>query len=145
MASAALEQNAGHPSPHGHRVRLGALIFGLCGGPVAWSVAWIVSVVLAQEACYPGTTPLSEPAFGGVQAALVLLNGIACVVTIASGIVAHRTWIATREEHPGSGQTLLEIGEGRARFMAMAGMLTSAGFLVAILFGVPAIVFGPLC
>ena len=46
---------------------------------------------------------------------------------------------------PGSNQPLLEIGEGRARFMAMAGMLTSASFLVAILFGVPAIVFGPLC
>ncbi len=145
MASAALEQNAGHPSPHRHRVRLGALIFGLCGGPAAWSVASMASVVLAQEACRPGAMPLSTPAFGGVHAALVALNGIACLVTIASGVVAYRSWIATCEEHPGSGQTLLEIGEGRSRFMAMAGMLTGAGFLLAILFGVPAIVFGPLC
>jgi hypothetical protein len=104
-----------------------------------------VSVVLAQEACHPGTIPLSTPAFGDVHAALVVLNGIGCLVTIASGIVAYRSWITTREEHPGSGQMLLEIGEGRARFMAMAGMLTSAGILLSILFGVPAIVSGPLC
>ena len=145
MSSATLEQNAGHPSPHRHRVRLGALVFGLSGGPAAWSVAWMVSVVLAQEACHPGTAPLSVPAFGGVHAALVVLNATACVVTILSGLVAYRSWIATREEHPGTSQTLLEIGEGRTRFMAMAGLLTSAGFLLAILFGVPAIVFGPLC
>jgi hypothetical protein len=145
MASAAIDRNAGHPSPHRHRVRLGALIFGLSGGPAAWSVTWMVSVVLAQEACHPGTISLSTPAFGGVHAALVVLNGIGCLVTIASGIVAYRSWIATREEHPGSGQTLLEIGEGRARFMAMAGILTSAGFLVAILFGIPAILLVPAC
>ena len=145
MASTTLEQSAGHPSPHRHRVALSTLIFGLTSGPAAWSVAWMVSVTLAQEACYPGTIPLATPAFGGVHGVLVAVNGIACVVTMAGGIVAYRSWLKTRTEHPGRGPRLLEIGEGRARFMAMAGVLTSAGFLVAILFGIPAIVFGPLC
>jgi hypothetical protein len=145
MGSVTLEQEAGHPSPHRHRVALGTLIFGLSAGPAAWSVAWMTSVALAQEACYPGTVPLTTPAFGGVHVALVTLNGLACAVTVAGGMVAYRNWRKTRTEHPGPGQTLLEIGEGRARFMAMAGILTSAGFLLALLFGIPAIVFGPLC
>jgi hypothetical protein len=145
MTFATVEQDVGHPSPHRHRVALGRLIFGLSAGPAAWSVAWMVSVALAQEACYPGRLPLATPAFGGVHVALVTLNGLAAAITTAGGVVAYANWRKTRTEHPGPGQRLLEIGEGRARFMAMAGMLTSAGFLVAILFGIPAIVFGPLC
>jgi hypothetical protein len=145
MTSTTMEREARHPSPHRQRVGVGALAFGLCGGPAAWFVAAMASVVLAQKACYPGRMPLPFPAFSGVLMTLGVLNGIACVVTIAAGVAAYRSWMTTRGEHPGSGQTLLEIGEGRARFMAMAGIVTSAGFLAAILFGIPAIVYGPLC
>jgi hypothetical protein len=141
----AASTNAGHPSPERHRVTTGPLIFGLCAGPAAWAVASMASVTIAQEACYPGSTPLSAPAFGGAQVMIAALHAIACVVAIAGGVVAYQSWRQTSHEHKGSSQTLLEVGEGRARFMAMAGILTSAGFLIAILFNVAAVVLGRVC
>ena len=60
-------------------------------------------------------------------------------------LATDRSWIATREEHPGTSQTLLEIGEDAPASWRWPACSTSAGFLLAILFGVPAIVFGPLC
>jgi hypothetical protein len=53
--------------------------------------------------------------------------------------VAWRSWSRTREENQGSSgagdahgpaAALLETGEGRTRFMALAGVLTSGGFLL---------------
>ena len=145
MAESDARQKAGHPSPRQHRVKLWALLFGLTGGPGAWLVASLASVILAQEACYPHATPLSTPAFGGVHPTLIALEVIAIAVTIISGAVSYDCWIRTRAEHPARVQSLLEIGEGRSRFMAMGGMLTSGGFLIAILFAFPGIAFVPVC
>jgi len=64
---------------------------------------------------------------------------LALAVCVAGTVVAWRAWRHTREEHQqgtGRGQhhepgaALLETGEGRTRFMAFAGVLTSVTFLV---------------
>ena len=59
--------------------------------------------------------------------------------------MALRSWRKTFDERADSAHHLLDRGEGRTRFMAMAGMLTSALFLIALVFGTAALCLVPLC
>lgn len=134
-----------HPSQHRDRTRLGALFYGLIAAPTAWITAQVVGAVVAQRACFPGYEPLAAPAFSGVQA-VSLVALLAALAVCASGVVAALlAWRRTREEHQGGGGSLLDVGEGRSRFMALTGVLTSAGFLIATLFSLPAVVLIPVC
>jgi hypothetical protein len=128
-----------HPAPDRARVPLGAIWFGLAGGPVAWSIQTLVSLPVAAHACYPRLTPLSSPAFGGVRGVVFLLGVMAFTVSALAAAVAWRAWSRTRQEqHHSSGVgarhtesvALLETGEGRTRFMALAGVMTSVAFLL---------------
>jgi hypothetical protein len=143
MARAAPSQ--GHPSAARGATRVGALLYGLIAAPCAWIAAQVTSSTLAQAACFPQYAPRDVPAFPGLHllhaAALVL----ALAVCASGGFVAYGAWRRTRGEHRGGGGTLLDIGEGRSRFMALAGMMTSAGFLIGTLFSVPAALLVPAC
>ena len=114
-------------------------MFGLIGAPAAWFVQVVASSGLGQEACYPKATPLGAPAFGGLGAILPLLEVAALVVALAAATTAYVCWRRSRGERAGGGHALVDIGEGRSRFMAMAGILTSLGFAGAILFTLSAI------
>jgi hypothetical protein len=50
-----------------------------------------------------------------------------------------------KDEMEGDHFALIDVGEGRTRFMAMWGMLFSSGFLIAILFTTIASVMVPSC
>jgi len=128
-----------HPSPHRARAPLPALVFGLVGGPAAWFIQLLVSFGLGQEACYPKAVPLSAPAFGGLATALPVMEVAAILIALAAAITAYICWRRSRGERAGGGHRLVDIGEGRSRFMAMAGILTSLGFAGAIVFTLPAI------
>lgn len=130
---------SGHPAPERGRTSLAALWFGLAGGPAAWTVQTLVSLPVAAHACFPQLTPLSAPVFGGVRGVVFVLGVMAFVVSAIAAAVAWRAWTRTRgEHHPGSGAgahhaesvALLETGEGRTRFMALAGVMTSLAFLL---------------
>jgi hypothetical protein len=128
-----------HPSPHRGRAPVPALVFGLVGGPAAWFIQLLVSSGLGQEACYPKAVPLSAPAFAGLATVLPVMEVAAILVALAAALTAYVCWRRSRGERAGDGHSLVDIGEGRSRFMAMAGILTSLGFAGAILFTLPAI------
>jgi hypothetical protein len=134
-----------HPSAGRDRTHLAALLYGLIAAPCAWLTAQIFCSGLASRACHPKYEPLAVPAFSGTafaHALAFLLSGAVC----ASGaLVAYSAWRRTRGEHRGGSQTLMEVGEGRSRFMALAGLLTSIGFLLAVAFSIPAAILVPLC
>jgi hypothetical protein len=76
---------------------------------------------------------------GGLRGIAFVVSLAALAVCVAATGVAVRMWWRTREEHQqGTGRgrqhrpsaALLETGEGRTRFMALAGVLTSVTFLV---------------
>lgn len=136
---------AAHPSPHRARIGLFALLYGLVAAPLAWLVSQIINSTLAQQACFPGTEPLNAPAFHGVHAIQAAVLLAALVVSASAVLVALGTWRATRDEQSGDRHVLLSVGEGRSRFMAFAGTLTSLGFLVASLFSVPALILVASC
>jgi hypothetical protein len=66
----------------------------------------------------------------------------AILVCLAGVAVSWRDWMRTRDEHHsrsgkagehGQPAALLETGEGRTRFMALSGVLTSATFLIVVI------------
>lgn len=119
-----------HPSPHRHRVLRWALWFGLLGAPLAWSLQELVNVSLAGYACYPHDVPLAAPLWPQLSGISMWVEAVALVVCIAAGVVAFASWRRSRDERPGDAHQLLGSGDGRTRFMAMAGIMTSVLFLL---------------
>jgi len=134
-----------HPSPHRAKTSLAALLYGLCAAPVAWCTGELVNATLAQEACFPGTEPLQLPTITNLHGLQFAVMALSLLISASAAWVALQAWRATRFEHDGGPHTLLAIGEGRSRFMALAGILTSVGFGVATLFSWPAIQFVGFC
>ena len=131
-----------HPAPARVRVGLPALWFGLYGGPLAWSVQTLVNLPVAAHGCFPRLEPLSSPTTGALRGVVAGVSFAALALCVAAVAVAFRSWTRTREEHQsgagsarthGPGNALAETGEGRTRFMALAGVVTSLTFVVVIL------------
>lgn len=120
-----------HPSPHRDRVSRSAIWFGLLGAPTAWSMQELVNVSLAGYACYPHDVPLALPLWPALGSIAAWIEAGAIVVCIAASLVAWLSWRRSRNEKPGDAHQLLGGGDGRTRFMAMAGMITSVLFLIA--------------
>ena len=130
-----------HPAPARARTGIGALAFGLFGAPAAWSVQTLVNLPLSSHACYPALQPLSAPVVA-VRGLAFAVSVAVLIVSAAAAAVACRSWMRTRHEHHGAtgkGTShdprigLMETGEGRTRFMALGGMVTSAIFLLVAL------------
>lgn len=126
--------DTGHPAPHRGRVSLTMLAIGLAGAPLAWSVQIVVGYAIAAYACYPQRMSLAAPVLTGLKSQLAVLSVAAIVLAAICTFVAYRSWHATRGEQPGDQHALLEHGEGRTRFMALCGLITSASFLVLLVF-----------
>jgi hypothetical protein len=133
------QPNAVHPAPFRKKISLGTLWYGLWAAPAAWSVQTLVNLPVSSHFCFPRLEPLSAPETG-VRGMAFVVSVAALFVCLSALTVATRTWLRTREEHHGaSGKgrahvpttALLETGEGRTRFMALCGTLTSATFFIA--------------
>jgi hypothetical protein len=126
--------NTGHPAPQRARVGAAALAIALAGAPLAWSIQIVVGYAIAAYACYPQRMSLAAPVIDGLKGQLTMLSLAAILLAAICTLVGYRSWRATRGEQGGDHHALLEHGEGRTRFMAMCGLVTSAGFLVVLLF-----------
>lgn len=130
--------HTGHPAPQRGHVSLVALWFGIFAAPVAWSVQTLVNFPVAAHGCFPQLEPLTDPrtAVRGIAFAVSI---IVLAIGAAALAVSFRAWMRTRgEHHDASGEgrdhtaqtAALETGEGRTRFMALSGVLTSIVFLL---------------
>jgi hypothetical protein len=123
---------AGHPAPRRHRASLAALWFGLFGAPLAWSVQELVNTPVVGHACFPRSEPLASPSFHATVGFALGVSVAMALVALAALLTAASTWRAVRRGHPGEHAALLDVGEGRTRFMALAGVLLGAVFLLGI-------------
>lgn len=115
------------------------LLFGVLGGPTAWAVQIIVAPDLAEVLCYPGAERSGPVVFGlALQPFIVVLSVVLTAVVIASGIAAFTCWRKLRR--PDDAAT-----GGRARWMAEAGMLVSALFLLSTVVGFLPVLFLDEC
>ena len=134
-----------HPAPHRDRVGVGALWFGIAAAPLAWTVQQILSSTLAGYACYPHADPRTSPLWNGLSPLLLAICAAAFAIALSGSGVAWNSWRQTHAERPGSVHHLMETGDGRTRFMAMCGMVTSTLFLIALAFGATALFVVHLC
>jgi hypothetical protein len=140
-----LPSQTGHPAPQRSRAGLAALLFGIAAAPLAWDAQILFSSALSGFECYPHAAPLAAPLWGGSRALMLAVSLSGVVISSVAGLISWRSWWRTKEERPGSLHHLLELGEGRTRFMAMAGMLTSGLFLIALAFGISVLCLVPPC
>lgn len=134
---------AGHPAPARGNVALWTLWFGFLGAPLGWTLQTLANTAVASHGCYPQLFPLDKPLTGGMRGILFVISVVAIVAGVAALAVSFSTWRRTNSEHQEKSGTAarghdqstaaLETGEGRTRFMAMSGVLTSIVFLVVIL------------
>ena len=127
-------RDTAHPAPHRDRVPAWQVGVGLFAAPAAWSVQSLLDVGLSGYACYPKDEPLATPIWSGLGIALASANMVALVVCVFAGVVAWMAYRRSGAERPGSAHHLLESGDGRTRFLALAGVLTSVLFVVAVCF-----------
>jgi hypothetical protein len=133
-----------HPAPPGRTIAPAALWFGLFGAPAVWSLQLLASYALVAHGCYPDAEPMTMPVIPGLTTFVLGTGAAALAVALLAGGLAWRSWRTTRHEHQGEHEALLEAGEGRRRFMALAGILLSAVFVLGIVMNaVPVLLLRP--
>jgi len=134
-----------HPAPHRNRVGRVSIWFGVLGAGIAWNLQELFNITLAGYFCYPHDVPLAEPLWSGLRTTTFVIDALAIVICVAAGLVAFANWRRSRGEKAGDATQLLGNGDGRTRFMAMAGMVASGLFLFATIASLLYIVVGAPC
>jgi hypothetical protein len=131
----------GHPSPHRRRVSAWAIGFGLLASLLIWPTHLVTNLALASSACAFGSRGTPDDLTG-----LLLLNSLcALFICAAAGWTSWQTWDETRHEHKGAHERLLEVGEGRTRFLGLVGMVLAGGFFAATIFDTLGLFMVPPC
>ena len=134
-----------HPAPDRGRVSRLVLWYGLLGAALAFSFDELASYIVAANECMLHTASGAPTMVRGTQPSYLGLAAFSFIAALLGVWAARVSWQRTRGEHPGgSGQHVAEHGEGRTRFMAMAGALTSLTFtLVSLVHLVTVFLVGP--
>lgn len=135
----------GHPAPARHAVSSGRLFFGFFGGPAAWSIQLLAGYTLVEWRCAPRLPGAPVPPLGPTGTALLLVGAAAIGVALTALVVAFSIWRSSAREVHGGVVHALDAGEGRTRFMALAGVAMSALFLVACVVTLAAALLLPAC
>jgi hypothetical protein len=133
-----------HPAPHRERVHIVVLLFGAFIGPIVWALHLFANGAIAGQVCYPGPVPRLEH-LPSLRLLLASSGAIAMLVALIGAYVSYRSWRRTREEREGSHHHLMEVGEGRTRFFAFAGMFTSLIFALVIFCDTVGVLLVPAC
>jgi hypothetical protein len=122
-----------------------ALAIGLLAAPFAWSLDELGSYILAANECQLKGSGDANMLVHGSSPAYLVLTAATWLIALAGVWVALGNWRKTRDEHPGGGHHLVALGEGRTRFVAMAGLMTSVTFALAFIFLTLQMFAAPLC
>lgn len=117
----------------------GALLFGLLAPPLVWAIQLYLNFGLASHACFPGETPRATFLSGWEQLWIALLAvNVVCAAICAIGLFASGySWRRLRGQPAvvagAPGERTHGAGD-RLRSFAVAGLMVSGVFTVAILF-----------
>lgn len=138
---------ADHPAPHREQTSTILLFATLMAGPTAWITELLFAYGASAYFCQPQNTPrVGPPPHWGIEWPLMLAVNLLCIVgAIAGALAGFSAWRRTRAEKPGESGTLLEVGEGRTRFLAACGIMACSGFAVAIVFNTVEFFTVPAC
>lgn len=113
---------------------LGALWFGLLGGPVAWTLQLLVDYPLVAHYCFPDAAKRTMPTIDSLHLLVIIVSAVALAVGIAALLTAIRSWRVSGGEFGSARVTLVEAAPppGRVRFMALGGILASSLTIIGI-------------
>jgi hypothetical protein len=134
-----------HPAPHRHRVSFWTLMFGACAAPIFWLGQMMLGYSVSAIACYGSDHPTVIASGTTLRTALIVFDAVAIAAALAGGIVSFLCWREVHNEKEGGPRQALALGDGRARFMALWGIMSSLWFLGAIIFSTIASITVPLC
>jgi hypothetical protein len=132
----------GDPAPgaEGHSAWLA---FGVLASPVAWALALFALYAIASHNCFPGSAPRAAGLWNA-GSVLGAIAGGALLVCIISGLVSAWAWRRSYAENP-QASALIQFGEGRTRFLAVWGALTSLLFAILMAVSLVPLFVVPSC
>ncbi len=138
---------ARHPAQHRDRVGLIALFYGLFAAPIAWAGNLMVTYGLAVHSCFPGARPLDHVIEGFWFSWWLILACFVITLGICASAfwISFRNWAATGRESEGHLHHLVEVGEGRTRYLSLIGMAFSTFFFAVTVDGFVILAIQPLC
>jgi hypothetical protein len=102
----------------------GSIWFALCAAPLAWLAQLLLGWYFGARICEPMSV-------GSVKAAVAIVSVIALATAVLSASLGWRNWRAsTSMPHP-----VVSDASDRREFLALAGLLISASFTLAIAWG----------
>jgi hypothetical protein len=109
------------------------LLFCLFGGPAAWFFELCGGFALATQPCVLNVAQGTDPKIGlqWTGTAMAILIGIAVLIALSSFVMAWQALKRAQIEAPGNEQGSMDAGAGRARFLALWGMLLGSVFALA--------------
>jgi len=133
----------GHPPPASGRFGTGLLSFILLSSPAIWFLQTVANYGLVSDVCSVGRLP--APGNGWLWP-LVLAINLAAIVVAAAGIAtALSTWRRARHDEPGPTYGMVEVGEGRTKFLSVWGVTGGVAFALGICFSTVALLLVPVC
>lgn len=130
-------------APETRSVKFITLLLAACAAPIFWLGQLMLGYGVSAFVCYPGDHPQPLAAPGALFSALLIFDGVALIACAAGGLVSWSAW--QRSARDKSDSYTAHTGEGRDRFLAMWGLLSSCWFFFAVLFNVIASLTVPLC
>jgi len=121
------------PAPEAREPRFLWLLFGCSVAPLFWLGQMMLGYGLTAYVCYPGDHPVRLVSAGPLFAALMIADIVALAACAMGAFASWRAW------------GLLRAGQGRNRFLALWGLMSSLWFFAAILFNVFASIMVPVC
>jgi hypothetical protein len=125
--------DAAGPAPEARERGFLRLLFGASAAPLAWLGQVMLAYAVTAYVCYPGDHPVGLSSGGPLFAVLIASDLAALAVCMSAGWVSWKRW------------ERLTSSQGRNRFLALWGVMSSLWFLAAILFNVLASLMVPLC
>lgn len=115
-------------------VGIAALWFGLLAAPLAWSAQLMADYALIAHSCFPSTGQRDTLLYPSVGTIVLIVSALAILTSIAGVVVAARSYGRIGGHHESDRQQFHDapVATGRARFMALAGILASSLFLGGI-------------
>jgi hypothetical protein len=133
-----------HPAPQRHNVDFALLAFALLATPAIWGLRLVANYAIDSHFCFPGDQR-SDALPGWAWPTLLGLDVLAILVAAAAVLISLSSWRRTQHESAAARGQLIEIGEGRTRFMSLWGLMIGIGFIVALIFDLVTLWITPVC
>ena len=123
-----------------------ATAFGLWAGPLAWFIQVCAGAALASWPCYPLDSPRLTPpsGYGWTWGTVIGISLAAVVISLLALFVSRAIYERTGAKRP-SDQGEVATADERACFMALWGMLLSAGSVAVTAFTTVVLFLLPRC